>query len=211
MAILPPGSILEIAGNSVFVSEISHIPTSIFFDRLEFSNERLKNAENEDGSVPSYGYLNGGIPFQSITDCNPMDARNLSPDDDNINDIKKKMVIDRYVIKLDGGPNASLAANVEAISTLAAQHKVLYDRFATHFALLQMRISYQKLLDLQSETFSYLTSGGISITGAAIGSVSNYFIRELTETVELQMDTPSVVLKSLLLTLDNNTIGNATA
>lgn len=211
MPILPSGSeiTLTFSGSSadLIVDSVTYIPTSEFFDRNEFSNERLRQAKNTDGSAPTFITLAFGKIAQLTSTCTSTTARPVTPDDDNIDDIKKKFVIKRYIIK----GASSLDWNVEVVKTFATQHKILLDRFQHHQQRVQMDISYDALVTLQAETFSYLTSPGLTLSGTSVGTQTQMLITDFSFDVDNEIPTPALILKSWQLTLENRVIAAASA
>ena len=211
MSILPSGSTVTftLSGSSseLVVDSVNYTPTSEFFDRNEFSNDRLKQAKNSDGSSPIFITLAFGKIAQLTSTCTSTTARPIVPDDANIDDIKKKFVIKRWTLKGD----TSLDWNTEVLKTFATQHKILLDRFKHHQDRVGMDISYDALITLQAETFSYLTTTGLTMTGNSVGTQTDLLITEFSFDVDEEQPSPSLILKSWNLTLENRVIASASA
>lgn len=207
MAIKPGGSTLTINGNSVIVDDVVVSQEHQLFQRLEYSNNRIRTAKNSDGSSPIFIPLLGGRIVQLAATCGGSQSiRPLSPD--SADSILKRFNITKYTLR--GG--SSLAINVNNLVTLAAAHQKLLARFEAHIQKAQMDISYTDLIALQAETFSYLTASGISMSGNALqGTVTNILVTQFTAPVEYEVPTPATVLKSWSAVIETRTIENASA
>jgi hypothetical protein len=120
---------------------------------------------NVDGSKPVFIQLYGGQVGQFVTTCNPAGtSRPLTPDDDNIDDVKRRFDIRRYQISGD----VNQTGIVQALATTHQIHKKLLVRFQAHIAQTQMSLSYATLIAMQGETFSYLDTTTFSMYGNGI-------------------------------------------
>ena len=183
--IKPSGSTITFGSTTLFVDDAQFEFTSEFFDRNEFEHEKLRTAKETNGTIPIFLPLFGGRIVQIITTCThePM-ARPVTPNDTAVDQIKQRFDIRRYTLK--GLP--SLSSNVSTVETTAMAHKVLLDRFQAHIAEVALDISYELLISLQSETFSYLTGTGYTITGnSLLGSESNMIIRSFSTSCEYEI------------------------
>lgn len=216
--IKPIGSSITIASGmntyTLFVDSIDTTFTSEFFDRPEFSNDRLRQAKYSDGALPLIVTLFGGIPIQVLTTCGgSRTPRVLVPDDANVDTIKKRFDIKRYTMK----GLASIASTVDSVYTISQAHKILLDRFQAHQNQVGMDISDTALLALRSETFSYLTSTSISLSGNPIATTeTNVLIRSFDMDVEFEIpgdddDDSSTLYKGWNAVIDILTIKNAEA
>lgn len=165
MPIRPAGSLIYVAGVPATVREVKYTFDVEFFERVEFSNEKLRAAKNVDGSKSIFIDLFGGKVVQFASTCNTYNTvRPIGPDDANVDDIKKRWDIRKY--SLSGDVN-----NTGSVQTLQAYHQVhktYLTRFQAHIQQSGMDLSYTALVALQAETFSYLTSTGLSIYGNPI-------------------------------------------
>lgn len=173
MPILPRGSIITLSQTSpgvvssnVLVNEIRYRNDIVLFERPEFSNERLRQAKNTDGSVPIFQQLQGGRVAQFMPNCGSANTvRPLAPDDANIDNIFKRMVIKRY--ELVGLPSSP--TEIDKVFAIAKAHKILRARFDAHQAKARADVSYNFLIAMQAETFSYMTATTLSMASLALG------------------------------------------
>lgn len=188
---------------TVIADSVSYSFESEFFDRVEFSNERLRNAKNTDGSKPVFYDMFGGKVLQLSTSCGSANTvRPVTPDDANIDNIKKRWDIKRY--KLSG---ISLDADINLIYQTGQAHKILLDRFLAHQAQAQMDISYTALVAMQSETFSYLTTTSFAMYGDGIspnGYVGTTVLAGVS-TINLSTANQFVVGQSVIINAGNGT------
>lgn len=125
--------------------------------------------------MPTFGQTLIGAPVQLIYGGSTT-ARPLTPDDAVINQIEQKFFFVRYVIS----GQISEESEINLLLAWASQHKVLQDRFEAYQKKITDNISYQLLTALGAETFSYLTSTGLSLQGTTLGSINNLLIRSFT-------------------------------
>lgn len=211
MPIKPAGSILTFTSSEtdypVVIEDIQFQFNSEFFQRAEFEHNKLRSAKNTDGSIPIYITLFAGKIVQLTATCSgSVEARPLTPDDDSVDDINQRFDIKRYTIK--GGP--SLAANVDALYSISVAHKVFWDRFQGHQQAVSLDISYDDLVTLQAEDFSYLTTVDLTMAGNSLASTeSNMLIRSFNVGVEYEIPAasgPSTLYKSWSMVVENITI-----
>lgn len=173
MPILPRGAIItlsqtspSVVSSNVLVNEIRYRNDIVLFDRPEFSNDRLRQAKNTDGSVPIFQQLQGGRVAQFMPACGSANTvRPLGPDDANIDNIFRRMVIKRY--ELVGLPSSP--TEIDKIFAIAKSHKILKARFDAHQAKARADVSYNFLIALQAETFSFMTATSLSMASLALG------------------------------------------
>lgn len=174
MAILPAGSSLNfmISASSINVDLIvDDAPWSFVideFDRDEYKHEKLKNAQNEDGSRAGFQTNIDGKEIQIESVCAESPARDTRPDDSALDDIMKRWDIKEYRIK--GAASSPTAVNT--IYNVFLDHRKRLNRFNYYRGRLNQNISVQLLTELQGEDFSYLYNTGLTITGAATDNVS---------------------------------------
>lgn len=156
----------------LYIREINFDTESTLFTRSEKSHETLKNAPESTGNMPTYGQSLIGAPVQFIYGS-ATTARDLTPDDSIIDSIEQKFFFNRYTI----GGTISGASDIALMFAWAAQHRVLQDRFEAYQKKIGDKISYQLLTTLGSETFSYLTTTGLSLSGSTLGTLNNLLIR----------------------------------
>lgn len=164
------------ASSSVlYIREINFDTESTLFTRSEKSHETLKNAPEDTGNMPTYAQTLSGAPVQFIYGGGTT-ARNLTPDDSIIDSIEQKFFFNRY--KISG--TISGASDIALMFSWAASHHVLQDRFDAYQKKINDKISVQLLTSLGGETFSYLTTTGLSLTGSTLGTLNNLLIRSFS-------------------------------
>lgn len=174
--ILPRGEILTFTQTSpssvtanVLVADIKYRNDVVLFERPEFSNERLRQAKNTDGSVPIIQQLQGGRVYQFMPTCGSANTvRPLGPDDANVDNIFKRFVIKRY--ELTGLPSSP--TEIDKLFAIAKDHRIRLARFEAHQAEARADVSYNFLISLQSDNFTYLTSTSLSMASLALGAAN---------------------------------------
>lgn len=225
MSIVPEGSPITFTAASpaptitanVAVNEIVRRTIAPRFKRNEFSHQRLAGAKNVDGSTPVIYMSAGNLPMQFYTNCNDNETeRPLTPDDDDLDLIYKRFNTRRYEVR----GAISLASEVEKLAQVAQYHAVLLARFDDHQEkAANADISYDELVDMQSETFSYLTTTNVTMTGNALSTyspVSHLIIVDFNLSVEQEdpldvNETTSEVLDSWTMVLERRVIVPASA
>lgn len=153
---------------SLVISEERGKDEFVSFKRTEWTGDRMRSAKNEDGSLPVFGLGTGGTPLQYFSNCNPNEtARPTDPDDDRIDSIFKRFDTVQWRIIGD----VSEAADVAKLRSVCQEHKTRLARFEAHQEIAQSGdVSYTFLTEqLQPETFSYLTTTNLSMTGRVFG------------------------------------------
>lgn len=172
------------------------------FDRLENSNVKRREAPTTTGAKPLLGTTFGGKPIQLASTCTGDVIRPLGPDDDNINTIKRRFNITRYTIA--GAP--SYATQVDAIHALAIVHAQKLDRFDLHLEKLQMELSITKIETLRSETFSFLLTTGLNLTGISIGgTLTSALIYRFTSSPAYLISSSGALVKDWTAVVDIRT------
>lgn len=211
MPIKPSGSIIVINGNSLILDDVSLGKEHQNFDRLEFSADRLRKAKSSTGVNPVYLSLFGGGVSQISTSCGGgSNSRPVVPDDiynPGLANEQQRFNITRYTLK--GLP--SLASSVAGLQTLAQTHQGLLAKFEAHIKATSLDVSYDYLITQQSETFSYLTSTGITMSGNSVGTVSNILVVSFSGSVEYEIPSPAQILRSWSAQIDVRTITAANA
>lgn len=169
--VAPLGSILNFSWNGgantaeIRIDDISTTFEVDEFARDEFNNDRLKAAPTTTGALPSIQQSWSNQPIQTSSSCSGDVPRPLGPNDSNVDAIKQKFNAISWDIK--ASPN--LSSPVNSLYNLYTNHRQLLSKFKLHLEeASSMNLSITYLLGLQSETFSYLTSTGLSMTGRAI-------------------------------------------
>ena len=165
MPIKPGYSPLTVDGTALLAESVQFTTDVLFFERLEFSNERLKAAPDIDGKRPILVELPGGRITQLADGCVAPALRPLGTDDANIDLIYRRFDIKRW--QITGEPTS--AAFVDTIFALARDHKVLLDRFEARQKIVSGNVSYAFLVAAQADTFTFLTTTGKSMSGFALG------------------------------------------
>ena len=167
MSIKPKGTVLYFPtlGIDLRVDSVVYTPDVELFDRPEFSAERQRQVKEVSGAKPQFIDLYGGLILQATSTCTTSTTRPIGTDDANIDNIKKRWDIRRY--RITG--STSLDEYVNILSYTALTHKGLMAKYQTHLAeAASMDISITELLNLQGDSFSYLTSTGLAMYGDAI-------------------------------------------
>ena len=211
MAISPRESlvtfILSGASSTVYADEVQYAFITDPFDRLEFSNDKLRSAKTSTGASPIIVTTFGGLPVQIGVVCTGDSPRPLTPDDANATNIKQRFNVDRFTIQ--GG--ISLATELAEIRTIAEDHQKRLAKFNYHISKAGLDISYTALVAMQSENFSYLTSTGLTIVGPAIGVGTNMLISSFTTDVAFEVTQPgggSLVLQRWSMVVEHRTISS---
>ena len=172
---------------TIYVDAIDYTEVFQNFDRLEYSNPKLREAHTSTGATPLIVQTFGNQPFQLLTTCTGDVPRPLGPDDTNIAFIKQRFNILRYTIK--GAANVN--TDVNNLFAVFQAHLQLLDQFALYLEELQMELSIGYLENnLQPYNFAYLINPTFSMTGNAIGGFVNYLI--------ISEFAPSVAYEALL-------------
>lgn len=217
MPIRPLGSLLTFTANAssivTYVNEVSREFDIIDFDRQEFSNVRLRSAKNLLGGDPIIVRNIANIPYQVSYVCANDDIRPLVPDDSNIANIKQRFNIQRYQIRSDLLPYGI----GDQLESIYIAHRKLLDAFTLYQEeSSQMELSYDFLISLQAQTFSYLTSPTptLSMTGNCIGgSISNLLMTAFSYSAEIEVknaDGTSSLLRSFSMIVENRQITTRT-
>lgn len=207
---LPNESLLTFASGAgsyaVYVNTVTQDFDFLNFDRLEFSNQKLRAAPNALGGLPIIQVNYANLPIQLSSNCAGDSPRPLTPDDANIYTIKQRFNITRFTIQT--APN--LSSTMDAIYIMYKNHKKLLGIFDLYLQQLQMDISYNALVAMQANTFSYLTSTSLNVSGNAIGgTASSLLITNYSNSVEYEVSLPGsgyTLLKSATITLENRVV-----
>lgn len=198
MSIKPVGSVITLTASAcgisvdLVVDAVTIAFTTENFQRLEYSNQRRNQAKDENtGATGLILSAFGNIPVQVISNCGDgFPVLNLLPDDNNIDNIRKRFNITRITIQ--GAP--SLSANVDAVYPISVAHKKLLNKFNRFFEVLGMDVSIQYLDQAKLETFSYITTTGITISGNSLittdnptGVYNDILLIDFTENVEYEV------------------------
>lgn len=177
--LLPEGRYIVLSmgasSSTLYCSEISFDTESTAFTRIEKTHDKLKNVPENTGAQPTFAQSLAGFPVQFIY-SSATTARNLLPDDADLGAIEQKLFYNKYT--LTGA--TSLSSDTALVFNWAAQGKTALDRFDAYQKYANDNVSYQYLVTLAAETFSYLTTTGISLTSSTLGNLSNVFIQSFT-------------------------------
>jgi hypothetical protein len=175
------------------------------FERNEFKHEALKKALENTGTAPVIVQMIYGVPAQiTSTGAVSTSVRPLTPDDSDLTNIYKKFQINRYTLTGTTSTNMDVT-NANYFFNL---HKQNLDRFDAHQKYSTGNVSYQELISLQAETFSYLYVTGLTFYSNTFGTITNALIRDFV--VDGDYDIPqgggnNLILKSWSMTLDSIT------
>lgn len=209
--VAPRGSLITISGSGgpyqlyVNTAESEYIIEP--FDRPEFSNAKLREAPTANGAKPLIVTSFGGKPIQLASTCTGDSPRPLNPDDDNINSIKQQFKIDRYTLT----GVESLNSDVNGVNTIYKEHAGRINRFNFHQEKVGMELSYPALINLQSQSFWWLTNTGVIISGTCLGgSLTNCLIISFNPEVAYIYTSSGGLLKTWQLVFDQRTITDRT-
>lgn len=198
---------------SVYILSYSTEKDKEFFQRLEFSNKLLQEALEIDGAIPqSVTSATGQRYFRDITcDTDPTPRSNLT-DDALLDSINQKFEIQRYNI---GGATSNVT-DVDAIDALFDEHLRRRTRFEAHLNEVRNYVSVTHLEEMQDETFSYLTTTNLTMTGNVTQNVAknHLLIRRYVPDVDFEYDDGSgnlVLYKTFTMTLERLTIKPASS
>jgi hypothetical protein len=218
MPIRPRGSLVVFTNGvdsyDVYVNEATREYDILDFDRLEFSNVKLRQAPNAAGGRPVIVNNIAGIPIQFLYGCASDEPRPLVPDDANLASIKQRFKIIRWKIKTDIMDYAFM----DFLDGYNQAHKIDIDNF--HFTLEVIssnELSYGELIGLQSGvSFNSLTTTPLSMSGNCLGSAitpNNLLVRELSFGPEIEVTTAAgsnLMLRSADITLEQWTLSSRT-
>lgn len=207
----PSGALLTFTGSGaaihLYAAEIDYDFVVEPFERLEFSNAKLRSAPTASGALPMIVTSFGNKPIQLASTCTGDTPRPLNPDDSNINSIKQQFNIHRYTVS--GAP--SLGSEVDRLYTVSQDHLKRLGTFQLHLEKASMELSYPALIALQSQAFNYLTSPGLSVASTALdGTVPRVLIQSFSPGVAYTTTSAGVLVKDWKLTFDVRTISNRT-
>lgn len=195
--------------STLIVESLSYAPSFEEFDRMEYDNERLRTAKTLCGQRRLITENLAGTPIQIVTSCGDATPVPLGPNSDsNFNNVKKRWDIKRYIIT----GATSEAEEVNTLYTIAADHQSRLARFKHYLARSgQGDTPYETLIALQSETFSYLTSTGLTMYGTSMEDVeTNMLITSLSieNTLAIPTSTTPEFFKTFQLTVERRVLSN---
>lgn len=216
MPIRPGGALLTLTYSSssipCYVNEVTRGFTIIDFDRNEFSNNRLRGAKNSLGGLPIIINNVANVPVQVNIACVGNDSRPLTPDDSNVASIKQRFNIKRYTVR-----SAPMDADAcDQIYQIAQVHQKLLDQFQLYLEeSSSMDLSYDFLVALQAQTFSYLTTTDLTMSGDCVkGTFTNMLITDFNYDTDIQVtqrDGSKLLLRSFTMTIENRVIVSRTS
>lgn len=204
----PEGALLTIAANTVVVKSLTYATGYIPFERMEFDNTKLRDAKTANGERRVIIELLGGKSAQIVTSCASTTAVPLVPNTETVfNLVNKRFNFVRFSVTGD----ISEATAVNSLFTTAQAHQALLARFDAHIKRASGDISYEDLIAMQAETFSYLTTTSVTITGTAVDIAgSNVLITSMEVNNEASIPVDGF-FKTYNLTLEIRTISNLSA
>lgn len=216
MPIRPQESVIAYANSlSPTVSGLLYIDeltvSEVFqnFDRLEFSNVKLREAPTATGAKPLIVQAFGNQPIQLLTTCTGDVPRPLGPDDSNISLIKQRWNITRYTLR--GAANTY--TDVFNLMNVHQSHLVHLNAFDLYLGELSMDLSIGYITGtLQELTFSNITTTGFALAGNVLGgTLTNLLISSFD--ADAMYDSPlndgsgnSTVLYGFTATIENRTL-----
>lgn len=212
MPILPGFSPLTFtisgSSHSTYVDEVSLIYVLEPFTRVEFLNEKLKSAPgNASGSMPIIDTTITNTPIQFNYTCTGDVPRPLGPETTvTLNAANQRFNIARYSLR--GAPTN--VASLAAILSRSLVHAKYLNNFQYHIAKGSAGMKYTDLVALQSETFAYLTTTGVSMSGDSLGgTISNILITSFNVDVNYEVteaDGSKTLMQSWSMTAEVRTI-----
>ena len=211
MPLLPSGTLLTFTDTastsvSLWATEVSLTKVVEPFQRQEFSNQRRREVKNSLGGLPMIVNNIANLPLQVSISCAGDSPRPLLPDDANLPNINQQFNIQRYTVQLAPTPVANLAV----VQAQAVVHLGYLQQFQYHQTSVGSDISYNELLSLANEDFSYLTTTNVSIAGDALGGTApQMLITGFNQDVAFQITTAegtNQVLSTGTLIIENRTI-----
>lgn len=214
---LRPGSaqltFTSAAGSSIlYVDEVVKSVLVEPFTRVEFSNNKLRSAKNDLGGQAIITTTIANTPVQVNISCTGDSPRPPTPDSfANLNSINQRLNITRFTIRGASCPAAALSP----LAVQAFGDSKLLLKFQYHQTQANSDISYNNLVTLQAETFSYLTSTTTSLAGNCIGgTASSLIVRSYSEDVitsVTQADGSQLLMASFSAVFDNISISSQSA
>ena len=177
----PEGSTLIVTNGlssaTVIVGDISYTTLYQPFDRIEFDNNKLRDARAATGERRIIIEMLGGKPAQILTTCVSDTAVPLVPNSNTVfNNMAQRFDIIRWTVT----GAISDADDVNYLYSIAEAHQALLAQFDAHIKQGSSDTSYEILITLQSENFSYLTTTGITAAGSCLEStVSNVLLTNI--------------------------------
>jgi hypothetical protein len=164
MPLKPEAGFISVGGNGVLIDGNNYESDVLFFERPEFSKERLRNAPEADGRRPVLVDLPGGKQAYMSDGCLAPLTRPLGTD--VYSDVYRRFDIRRWNIT----GHSTDASVIETLFLLARDHKVLTNRFEAHLKKAgSAAISFAELVAMQAITFTYLTTTGVTFSGMPLG------------------------------------------
>ena len=209
---LPPNSIITITDSlnnstDLWANSLVQVYDEEEFQRPEYSHAKLQEAAYENGAVPQYITTASGRRIQGDQGCGSNTAsRPLTPDDSDVNNIYQKFEIIRYEF---GGAKTNVDA-VNTIFTLFRSHRTKLTMFQQHLREASGNASFERLEELQEETFDYLTDTGVTISGKCLeADAENILIVKFVPNLEYVADDGNggaIKLKSWSMIAENRVI-----
>lgn len=184
MATAIPGSPILVTltassiSTTIYADDVSYSIETRKFQRKEFSNTFLATLAESDGSEPVTIKNATNKTIQINFSCGNYTPRDYTPDDANLSQILQRMIVKTYSIK--GGPTAP--SSIDQLFNISLDHEKRYDRFDAYLDALSQKISVGLATSFQNDNFTYLTSTGLTLTGALMdgGSETNCLIRKFS-------------------------------
>ena len=188
---IKPGAALitftSASGSSIlYVDEVSLTKSVEAFTRPEFDNDRLRGTKNDLGGSAMIVNSIANTPIQLSISCagdspRPLTANSLA----NLNSIHQRQNIVRYILK----GAVCLVSSLVPIQAQAFADEKLLLKFQFHQTQASSDISYNDLISLQAETFSYLSSTSTAIAGNCLGgTASSLIVRSYSQDVSHSVD-----------------------
>lgn len=144
------------------------------FDRQEWVNSKLQQSMDVATFAKPIIVTNAvNAPVQVAQEgCGFSSSVPLGPDDSNLSNILQRQNIKEY--QISGTPSSPSA--VQSLLNISNDHRARLDQFDAYLAELGQNVSYQFLLNLRNQNFSYLTTTGLSASGIDINETNTCLI-----------------------------------
>ena len=192
-----------------FIDTINYTFTTEPFTRIENDYTKQREVPDSQGAKPIIITMLGGKPLQVVTGCGDPTPRILVPNSlSQVEQIHRRFNIKRYSIRAITNTESSS----DTLYEIFEDHKKRLAAFQEHLQIPTVEIDYNSLISLQSETFDYLTSTGLVLSGDGLGDnnpESDMLISDLQ--LEVTHEIPnqsggSTIYRAFSLTIENRTI-----
>lgn len=176
--------------------------------RIEMTHAKQREAKESDGTKPIYVDLIFGVPCQILSSGSVTTTpRALTPEDSALDTIYQKLYITRFNFQ----GTLSTSSDIGTVYNISQTHRIYQDRFEAYKSFASEDVSFAELLALQSQTFAYLTTTGLTVVGTTFGTLNNMFIRSFKAEAVRDINAGAKVLYNWNMVLDQIQITNLNA